>query len=87
MVARVQLAVLDFNSGTRLVQAKDDQGDLRYKHQYSKTTQSWVAKKITERKDKEPFRNHILDEVMYLQLNRAFPPCIAIKEKPDKQET
>ena len=97
MVARGQLAVLDFNSGVGLDQAKNKQGELRYKHQFSKITQSWVAKKITGKKDKEPFRTHILDEILYLQRNRVtyqcplddytIPPCIASKEKPDKQET
>ena len=44
MIARAQLVVLDFNSGVGLEQSNNKQGDLRYKHQFSKITQSWVVK-------------------------------------------
>ena len=44
VVARAQLAALDFNSGVGLDQARNKKGELRYKHQFSKITQSWVAK-------------------------------------------
>ena len=54
MVARV---ALDFNSGVGLDQAKNMKGELRYKHQYSKETQSWVAKKTTEKGIKSPSDN------------------------------
>ena len=100
MIARAQLAVLDFNSGVGLDQARNKKGNLRYKHQTSKITQSWVAKKITEKKDREPFQSHILEEVNYLQRSRDVTygtPLdgynvprhvgIANKEKPDKQQT
>ena len=67
MIARAQLAVLDFNSGVGLEQSKNKQGDLRYKHQFSKITQSWVVKIIHDRKEKTTYKDHILDEVNYLQ--------------------
>ena len=71
MVDRV---ALDFNSGVGLDQARNMKGELRYKHQFSKKkTQSWVAKKITEKKDKEPFRQHILDEIREIQRNQCTP--------------
>ena len=50
MIARVQLAVLDFNFGVGLAHRKNKQRDLQYKHQFSKITQSWAVKKIHERK-------------------------------------
>ena len=50
MIARVQLAVLDFNFGVGLAHHKNKQRDLQYKRQFSKITQSWAVKKIYERK-------------------------------------
>ena len=50
MIARVQLAVLDFNFGVGLAHHKNEQRDLQYKRQFSKITQSWAIKKIYERK-------------------------------------
>ena len=47
MIARAQLAVLDFNSGVGLAHRKNKQGDLQSKHQFSKITQSWVVNKYT----------------------------------------
>lgn len=97
MIARAQLAVLDFNSGVGLDHATNKQGVLRYKHQFSKVTQSWVAKKIPEKKERMTFRKHILDEIFYLQRNSLtyrtplekcmIPQHISAKEKPDKQQT
>ena len=53
MIARAQLVVLGFNSGAGLAHRKNKQGDLQYKHQFSKITQSWVVKEIYKRKEKE----------------------------------
>ena len=53
MIARAQLAVIDFNSGAGLAHRKNKQGDLQYKHQFSKITQSWVVKKIYKYKKKK----------------------------------
>ena len=53
MIARAQLAVLDFNSGVGLAHRKNKQGDIKYKHQFSKITQSWVVTKICERKKRQ----------------------------------
>ena len=50
MIARSQLAVLDFNSGVGLGQAETSQGKLQYKQQFSRVTQTWVVKKITGKK-------------------------------------
>ena len=36
MIARVQLAVRAFNSGVGLAHRKNKQGDIQYKHQFSK---------------------------------------------------
>ena len=50
MIARAQLAALDFNSGVGLDQARNKKGELRYKHQFSKITQSWGCKKNYRKK-------------------------------------
>ena len=50
MTARAQLAVPDFNFRVGLAHRKNKQGDLQYKHQFSKMTQSWVVKKYTKGK-------------------------------------
>ena len=50
MTARAQLTVPDFNFRVGLAHRKNKQGDLQYKHQFSKMTQSWVVKKYTKGK-------------------------------------
>ena len=52
MVARSELAILDHNSGTDCAQAKTADDKNRYKLSFSKVTQNWVTKKISQRKDK-----------------------------------
>ena len=94
MIARSQLAVLDFNSGVGLAQAKTKKGTLRFKQQHSKVTQSWVMKKVTESKERR-----YLDELMLtvkshvkgiekqpLPKLQNVPKNIAPTEKPDKEE-
>ena len=96
MIVRAQLAVLDFNSGAGLVHRKNKQEDLQYKHQFSKITQSWVVKKIYERKEKEKYKNHIMDEIKHLQMTSSnyempilanVPKYIRGMEKPEKAQT
>jgi len=50
MIARTQLAILDFNCGSECQQATTKDGTLRYKQVFSKITQTWVVKKITAKK-------------------------------------
>ena len=71
MIASMQLAVSDFNSGVGLAHHKNKQGDLQYKHQFSKIMQSWVVKKIYERKEKETYKNCISDEIKHLQMTSS----------------
>ena len=93
MIARAQLAVLDFNAGVGLEQSKNKKGELRFKHQFSKITQSWVVKKVPEKKEKSTYIDHILDEIDYLQSSSTtyeapklenVPAYIGGVEKPDK---
>ena len=43
MIARTELAALDFNCSVGIGQAKTKSGKLRFKQQFSKVTQSWVV--------------------------------------------
>lgn len=91
MIARSQLVALDFNSGN-FIHAKDKSGNLRYKQQFSKVTQSWVVKKITEKKD-HTYKEYLMDEAFYLQNSNkkhemptlVYPKRITQAEKPDKK--
>ncbi|XP_057303923.1 uncharacterized protein LOC130641224 [Hydractinia symbiolongicarpus] len=93
MIARTQLAVLDFNSGTNCEQAVTKKGVLRYKQVFSRVTQSWVVKKITEKKEKaylaelmtatlEPIDN----EKDKLPQTGEIAERITEVEKPDKSD-
>ena len=95
-IARVQLGVLGFNPEFGLEHCKNKQGDLQYKHQLSKITQSWVVKKICERKEKETYKNHIIDETKHLQITSSnykmpilsnVPKYLGGIEKPGKAQT
>ena len=55
MIARTQLAVLDYNSGVDCKQAVTKEGDLRYKQCFSKVTQTWVVKRINKKKKEHNF--------------------------------
>ena len=94
MVARSQLAVMDFNSGVNSNQATTKSGELRYKQSFSKVTQSWVVKKIKERKHRN-YLSSIMHEIESQKDNGGFsqinvptdiPANIAPIEKPDKKE-
>ena len=54
MVARSELAIMDHNSGTECKQAKTRN---RHKLVFSKVSQSWVVKKILEKRTKLILRN------------------------------
>lgn len=91
MIARSQIAVMDFNAG---VQQLENQGEHRYKQQFSKVTQTWVLKKITPRKERI-YLDDLMKETIYLkQSNEKFslpktdgiPKNIAPIEKPPKTE-
>jgi hypothetical protein len=92
MIARTQLAVLDFNCGLNLEQAKRTDGTLRYKQCFSRVTQSWVVKAIKEKKERhylEPLLKMTLEavrDIKGLPKLSDIPKNIAPLEKPDKEE-
>ena len=90
MIARTQLAFLDFNCGSEDNQATNRDGSLRYKQVFSKVTQTWVVKIIKEKKSRK-----YLDELMDIIINSPedhnlpilpedIPNNTAPLEKPDK---
>ena len=94
MIARTQLAVLDYNCGSNNTQATTKDGERRYKHIFSKVTQNWVVKKISKTKDRE-YMHELLSSTLEAspdttgdKLPRigSILPNIAPVEKPDKEE-
>ena len=94
MIARTQLAVLDYNCGSNNIQVTTKDGKRRYKHIFSKVMQNWVLKKISKTKDQE----HIHELLSYTlkaspdstgnKLPRigSIPANIAPIEKSHKEE-
>lgn len=92
MIARTQLAVLDFNSGSENEQQMRKDGALCYKLVFSRVTQSWVTKKVMKKKQREYLYSLLLSTIdselegKDLPAIGDIPDNIASKEKPDKSE-
>ena len=92
MIARTQLAVMDFNSGADDKQATKQDGTFRFKQVFSKVTQTWVVKKIKEKKNKR-FLDDLMDSIISSPHGHSLPKLpdnipdnIAPIEKPEKTE-
>ena len=94
MIAKTQLAMLDYNCGSNNTQIATKDGKRRYKQIFSKVTQNWVVKKISQPKDRE-YIHELLTYTLEAspdttgdKLPRigSIPPNIAPIEKPDKEE-
>ena len=93
MIARAELAPLDFNAGMGLQHPKTKKGELRYKQQFSRITQSWFVKKVTDKKERIYMEDLMEETIAIKTSNMAYPvPClknvpknIAPTEKPDKR--
>ena len=83
MIARSQLAAIDFNSGSNLVQAKTVQGNPRYNISYSKITKNWSAKPIKEKKDRNFFKD-MVNRTKEIVANKIELPLPALPELPDR---
>lgn len=94
MVARSQLATLDFNSGTGREQALTKSGIPRFKQSFSRVTQTWVVKKILSKKNKhfleilmeETFDSKNSGEIYNLPDLYNAPENISNVDKPLKEE-
>ena len=72
MLARTQLAVMDFNQGSKLEQATTASGEKRYNIQFSKVTKNWSAKPIKKQKDKS-YLHKMIDETIECAKNKVIP--------------
>lgn len=94
MIARTQLAALDFNLGSPLNQAKTKDGEYKYNVTFSKATKTWSAKPIKEKKSLDIFAelvNKTVDAVLrkksiQIPVTQTIPKNIASIPKPDKKE-
>ena len=94
MIMRSKLAVMDFNSGSELPQAKTKDGTARFNLGFSKVTKQWSSKPIRAEKDKAIYFEmidrviEIIDKKIKLPLPKLpenIPKNIAPTERPDKQ--
>ena len=91
MTARAELAALDFNTRVVLQHAKTKKGESRYKQQFSRITQSWFVKKVTDKKERI-YMEDLMEETTAIETSNM-APClkdapknIAPTKKPDKRE-
>ena len=93
MIARTQLAVLDFNCGSEN-QAMTQNGALRYKQVFSRVTQAWVVKKIMKQKERD-YLYPLLQKTIQMEKDTKgknlpkigyIPDNIAPTPKPKKAE-
>ena len=93
MLARGQLAIIDFNLGADLEQAETS-GEKRCYQACSKMTKSWAIKPIKWLKDRQLFQD-MVDRTVDVVINKeqlpgpdipVLPSNIATVEKPDKKE-
>ena len=94
MITRGELAALDFNAGVGLQHAKTKKGELRYKQQFLRITQSWLVKKVTDKKERI-YMEDLMEETIAIKTSdkaypvprlKSVPKNIAPTEKPDKRE-
>ena len=94
MLARSQLAIMDFNQGSNLKQAKTKHGEDRFYVLSSKITNTWTAKPIKERKDGTYLHNVVRETVQLAREKKTLrlpvlpklPKNIASTQKPNKKE-
>ena len=74
-IARSQLAILDFHSGSNLNQAATKEGKKRYNTSFSKMTATWPAKPIKEKGSDEVFQKLIFrtEELVFINLELPIP--------------
>ena len=76
MMSRSQLAVMDFNAGSKLQQAKTKKGEERYNVSWSKITSNWASYPIKEKKNKNYLHEMVKDTIN----------CVKRKERPEKPQ-
>ena len=92
MLARSQLAIMDFNEESNLEQATTEKGEKRYNVQFSKITKSWSSKPIKKEKDRSYLHRMVKEIVECVKKKQCpekplvpdLPKNIASIPKPDK---
>ena len=92
MLARSQLATMDFNEGSNLEQVTTKEGEKGYNVQFSKITKSWYLKPIKKEKDGSYLHLMVKETVECVKkkghpekpLVPDLPKNIASIPKPDK---
>ena len=74
ILARSQLAIMDFNEGSNLEQTTTEKGEKKYNIQFSKITKSWSSKPIKKEKDRSYLHRMVKETV----------ECVKKKERPEK---
>ena len=94
MIARTQLAVLDYNCGSNNTQATTKDGERRYKHIFSKMTQNWVVKKYPKQKIENTYTSYYLPHwkhpltlqvINYLELVQSYRILPQLKNQTKKK--
>ena len=94
MIARTQLPILDFNSGSNVNQATTKEGKKRCNATFSKMTATWSAKPIEEKTSEKVFQKLIFrtEELVFKNLELsipeipALPANIALTPKPNNED-
>ena len=92
MIARSQLATIDFNLCSELSQAETKSGEKHFNATYLKATNNWSPKPIKENKDQSVFKDLVsrVDEAVANEehlpkpMLPILPKTIASVEKPCK---
>ena len=83
MVTRIQLVIMDFNSGSDLPQAKAKGSQGKYNFDYLKRTKCWSSKPIKAKKDKTHYFD-VIDRTVEGIQNKIQLPLPELKENLTK---
>ena len=95
MIARSQLAIMDFNEGNELENATIQAGEKSYNVCFSKITNSWSSKSIKGKKERSHLKNMVNETIEHTSYSNKslpipkilnLPKNIAAVPKPDKQD-
>ena len=78
MVARTELAVLDFNSDSLWVQAASQETKNLFKLSFSKVTQSWDVQKISRKKNKKNIEE-LMEQTIRISKSKLQTDALTIK--------
>ena len=92
MLTKSQLAIMDFNEGSNLEQAKTEKGEKRYNVQFSKVTKNWSSKPVKKEKNRSYLHQMIKETIECASKNECLerpvitnlPKNIASVPKPEK---